>query len=72
MNVFYTNEAQVAYKKASPHARAAADNCLASYSHYANRHSEPGKGTLKRISATARSMLGLPPGTPVFVKASAR
>jgi len=68
MNIKFSTEAQLAFNSASLEIKQSANSLLGSYAQYANRHSLPGKNTLKNISKEARNILGLPSGTQVFVK----
>lgn len=59
VNIKYTTAAQAAYRAADAATRAAADSLLGVYSAYRNRHALPGTGTLKRLQAQARAVLGI-------------
>jgi hypothetical protein len=66
MNVFLSVEAQAAFRHAAEGDKRAVERLLARYSAYRNRHAIPGRSTLSGISAQARAVLRLAPGTRVF------
>lgn len=67
MNIYLSPAAQTAFKNASLETKKTVESLLGSYAQYKNRHSLPGKSTLKNISASAREALSLPAGTQIFL-----
>lgn len=67
MNIKYSPEAQLAFNSANDEIKKSANSLLGTYAAYINRHSLPGKSTLKNISKSARDILGLPAGTQIFI-----